>query len=290
MHPAELKVHQWLQDSESGGKNMSSQTMTYVAGSIVEALDRQFNSEDRKERDFTVRMSNIGKAYCQLWYDKNKPKAAMPIHPAFKIQMVIGDVTEAVFKGIMKAAGVEFEDHEKVTLSLPSGDVHGESDMSIDGTLDDIKSASPWAYRNKWTTGKGVKEDDPFGYVGQLVGYAKAAVKKIGGWWVFEKSTGHFKYVPSDITDDEADAVISELDAKVVELEGNKFRRCFEDIPETFRKKPTGNRKLGVTCSWCEYRYDCWPGLKEIASLCSQAQDKPIVAYTYIAEEDEEAA
>jgi hypothetical protein len=41
---------------------------------------------------------------------------------------------------------------------------------------------------------------------------------------------------------------------------------------------------LGRDCQWCSYRYKCWPGLKEMPSLVSQAEDKPIVAYVKIDE------
>jgi hypothetical protein len=65
------------------------------------------------------------------------------------------------------------------------------------------------------------------------------------------------------------------------------FKRCFEDEPETYYKKASGNRKLPDRgpCSFCEFRYTCWPGLQEIPSLVSGAKVKPDVAYTFIAEE-----
>ena len=34
---------------------------------------------------------------------------------------------------------------------------------------------------------------DDFGYVAQLVGYAKASGKEVGGWWVINKVNGQLQ-------------------------------------------------------------------------------------------------
>ena len=59
---------------------------------------RQFDSGPRD--DFRLRMSNIGKPRCQLWYEKNDPKGKTPFPPHFLMNMILGDIVEAVFKGI----------------------------------------------------------------------------------------------------------------------------------------------------------------------------------------------
>ena len=40
--------------------------------------------------------------------------------------------------------------------------------------------------------------------------------------------------------------------------EGKPFKKCYNDIAETFRSKPTGNRVLGFVCSYCPYKLPCW--------------------------------
>ena len=50
--------------------------------------------------------------------------------------------------------------------------------------------------------------------------------------------------------------------AKLEKADETNFKRNFEDIEETFYKKPTGNRKLAMNCTYCGYRYKCWPGLR----------------------------
>ena len=43
---------------------------------------------------------------------------------------------------------------------------------------------------------------------------------------------------------------------------GKSFRRCFTDVEEVFYKKPTGNRTLGIECSYCPYKTNCWKDLE----------------------------
>ena len=97
---------------------------------------------------------------------------------------------------------------------------------------------------------------------------------------VVNKANGHFKYVPADGLDltKEIDKLSSNLDV----VESNEFKRCFEPVEETFRGKPTGNKILSKTCSFCRYRLACWSTLQEIPSLVSQARDPKIVPYVEI--------
>ena len=148
-HQAELSLHQYLQDAVSGKSSMSDDTIKQVATDVADAMQRQFGS-GKSRGDFTLRMSNVGRPTCQLWYDKNKPEAAIPLPTTFVMNMMIGDIVEAVFKGLLKEAGVKYEDTEKVTLDTGSDNISGSYDLIIDGAVDDIKSASDWSYRNKF--------------------------------------------------------------------------------------------------------------------------------------------
>jgi len=54
--------------------------------------------------------------------------------------------------------------------------------------------------------------------------------------------------------------------------EGKPFKRCYDDIAETFRSKPTGNRVLGFVCSYCPYKLPCWG--RDKLQLLPQQQSK----------------
>ena len=281
-HPAELALHKYMDDAANRKSTMSQETIKQIGLDVMGALARQFGGADK--RDFRLRMSNIGRPTCQLWFEKNKPETALPRPTTFVMNMMLGDIVEAVFKGLLKEAGVEYEDDKKVTLDLDENtSVSGTYDIVIDGAVDDVKSASNWSYNNKFESFDTLRVGDPFGYVSQLAGYAKASGKRAGGWWVVNKANGEFKYVPATGLDVEKQVERIKETAKT--LETNEFKRCFDAVPEKFRGKETGNMVLDQNCVFCRYRFACWPGLEERPSVVSQAKQPKTVAYVSLAEE-----
>ena len=280
-HIAELKLHQYMTDAVNGKSVMSDEIIDQVANDVKDALQRQFGGKV-KRKDFTLRMSNVGRPTCQLWYEKNKPETALPKSNNFMMNMMLGDIVEAVFKGLLKASKVDYEESDTVTLKCKDAEVSGSYDLVIDGAVDDVKSASDWSYKNKFESYDTLSSGDGFGYIGQLAGYAKASGKKVGGWWVVNKANGHFKYVPASglNLDDE----IKKIEDTVATVNTNKFKRCFEPEEETFRGKPTGNTVLNTNCKFCDYRYDCWD-LTDKPAVMSKAQTPKIVSYIKLGKE-----
>ena len=281
-HPSEIALHQYLDDATNGKSSMSAKTIAGIKKDIGEALKRQFGSRT-KRRKFQLRMSNVGRPSCQLWFEKNMPEKSDPLPTTFVMNMMLGDIVEAVFKVLMKEAKIKFEDSDKVYLNLADEKVSGTYDLVLDDAVDDIKSASDWSYRNKFESFDTLSADDAFGYVGQLAGYAKALGKKAGGWWVVNKANGSFKYVPAENID--VDNEVKKLEENVKVVKSNVFKRCYESEEETFRGKPTGNRVLSKTCSFCRYKHSCWENLQELPSLLSKAKEPKIVSYVSIRKE-----
>ena len=282
IHPAELSVHSFLRSAIEGKASMSDEIIEQVAADVVTSLHKQFNGGPRDS--FRLRMSNIGKPRCQLWFAKNDPETEENKPTSFMLNMLMGDWSEAIFKGILRASKVDFKDNDNVTLDLGDVSIKGEYDMILDDKVDDVKSTTPWGYDNKFTDYNTLKNADDFGYVAQLVGYAKASGKEVGGWWVINKVNGQFKYVPAEEADSET--VLETIKDTVNYINNDEpFERCFEPEEETYRRKPSGNMKLNKTCNWCDHKKKCWPDLQERESLASQAAIKPVVNYTYIKEE-----
>ena len=275
-HRAEIALHQYMEDAVKGKTEMSEETIEQVSSDIAESLHRQFGS-GKKRGDFKLRMSNVGRPTCQLWYEKNKPEVALPMPTTFIMNMMLGDIVEAVFKGLLREAGVRYEEPEHVTLELDGTSINGTYDIVVDGAVDDVKSASNWSYTNKFESYDKLASGDSFGYVGQLAGYAKASGKDVGGWWVVNKANGQFKYVPASGLD--LDTEIAKIQATADAVKENKFERCFEPVPETFRGKPTGNKILNDGCRFCSYRFDCWDTLTERPAVMSKAKVPPTVSY-----------
>src|SRR6056300_75805 len=116
-HPAELKLHQFMTDAANGKTTFSDEVAKEIGDEVSDAVLRQFGSGKSRDK-FTLRMSNIGRPTCQLWFAKNMPDKALPKPTTFVMNMMLGDIVEAVFKGLLKAANVEFEDTDKVSLTV----------------------------------------------------------------------------------------------------------------------------------------------------------------------------
>jgi CRISPR/Cas system-associated exonuclease Cas4 (RecB family) len=279
-HPVELLAQSYLKDIISNKKKMDSDIIETVVNDIRDALHRQFAGESRQE--FRLRPSNLGRPKCQLWFDKNKPSEPAELPSNFVINMFLGDVVEAVFKGLLRAMKVEFEDNGKIDIDIDGQNITGEYDLILNGKVDDVKSASPWSYKHKFSNYGELKTKDSFGYIPQLAIYAEATGADVGGWWVINKANGEFKYVPADEMDRKE--VIGEVKKTISYINNDEpFERCFEPVPETYRGKPSGNMKLSKECGFCRYKHDCWDNIQELPSKVSQAKEKPMEEYVHLA-------
>ena len=227
--------------------------------------------------DFGLRMSNVGRHLCQLQMAAAGAEAARKPY-SFKMMMMIGDTIEIITDLILKIAGANITGgKDQVQLSIADAVISGTDDIEIDGKVYDIKSSSPWSFTNKWALGyEHLKENDSFGYVGQLFGYAKAKGKPPGGWIVICKSTGAVKVVECDPSDEEVQAVTQMIEQNVTAInQAAPFKRCFEPVEDKWRGKPTGMKRLGKTCEFCSYIGACWPDAQYLAHPNSEAKNPP---------------
>ena len=84
----ELKVHRYLDKAVKGTATMSDDTIEQVVSHIRDSLKKQFSPQ---QKDFRIRMSNIGRPYCQLWFLKNKPDSRIPPPAKMIMNFMIGD-------------------------------------------------------------------------------------------------------------------------------------------------------------------------------------------------------
>jgi hypothetical protein len=275
-HRGELAISQYLENASKGLTSMSDETINRVGEEIKESLKRQFAGGNKRD-GFRLRMSNIGRPSCQLWFEKNRPETALPKPTTFVMMMMIGDIVESVFKGLLTEANIEYKDSDTVALKIDDKNtISGSYDLVVDGAVDDIKSASDWSYKHKFDSYESLASGDSFGYVGQLAGYAKASGYRAGGWWVVNKANGQFKYVPANI---DMDKELDKVKQSIKAVEAKDLVRCFEPEPETFRGKETGNMVLNKNCNFCSYRQSCWETLVELPAQMSQAKEPKMVQY-----------
>jgi hypothetical protein len=194
-----------------------------------------------------LRFSSLGKPDRQLWYDAHpEPGTKEPITPKTYLKFLYGDVIEQLFLYLAKEAGhtVEREQEE-----IEVDGIKGHIDAIIDGVVVDVKSASSFGYKKfKERT---VVQDDPFGYVDQLAGYAHVLTPgKEAAWWAIDKVNGNncISPLPKVVIDHHTPGPRIEHLKKVVESE-TPPDRCFDDIPDG----KSGNRKLDTQCSYCAH-------------------------------------
>lgn len=236
----------------------------------------------REPEAFRLRMSNIGRAPCQLQMEKSGAEPAR--RPANHIiRMMIGDAVEVYVTAILKLANANITGgKDNVSFDIAGTTIKGESDIDIDGAVFDIKSASSWAFKNKWQEGyDALKKSDDFGYIGQLYGYSKGQGKDMGGWIVADKSSGEVIFVEATPTDAEKKALQRKLEDTVTRVESDApFERCFEPEDEYFYRKPTGSKRLPMSCSFCDYKAHCWPNAVYKPQTGSQAKAPRYYWYT----------
>lgn len=263
-----------LSNDEFDGLTIDDAWIEEAGEEFKEALRRQLTPQDR---EFRLRMSNIGKPICQLQHAAMGSEKKRKSYN-FKIQMMIGDAVESITNIMLKIAGANITGGKnKVALEVGSTTVKGEDDIEIDHKIYDVKSCSPWAFDNKWSKGyAGLKASDDFGYIGQLTGYAQAQGKELGGWIVVNKSNGCVAVVEADVSDTEKDLNLFNMKHTAEQIEkGAPLDRQYEPVIDTFRSKPTGFKRLAKSCEFCDFTQACWPKAKYLPHPSSAAKNPP---------------
>ena len=231
---------------------------------IVEAFGKRLAETmalrlKREPREFTLRMSNIGKPCLRsLWLERVYPDKVEKLNASTYLKFSYGDLLEELLLFLAELSGHRVEGRQDTQRI---GSILGHRDAVIDGVVIDVKSASTFSFgkfKNHLS-----KNTDSFGYIDQLQSYLHAAQeddlvtdKSRGAFLVIDKTLGHLcldfhKYVPKDWESE------YERRIKIVHQE-EPPERTFRDIPDG----KSGNRKLDVNCSYCSVKHLCWPKLR----------------------------
>lgn len=218
-------------------------------GNAVQSLFRSRLSAREREAA-ALRFSSLGKPDRQIWYATHCPEKAERMLPKTYFKFLYGDLIELLLLFLAKEAGHEVT-NEQTEVSVDG--VVGHCDAVIDGVTVDAKSASPYGY-DKFVSGRFLS-DDPFGYIGQIGGYREALKTGRAAFLVANKVHGDIclAEVPAEILDQSKPAGrIAHL--KKVLSNPEEPPRCYPDKPEG----KSGNRVLGMECSYCPFAQHCW--------------------------------
>jgi hypothetical protein len=284
MHSIELKIMEFMKTVSSTVVDIEKFPLKPSAGDVEYFLRKIY--EDDPARPFNIRMSNIGRPLCQLQMEqRNAPKVEDDWN--LPLKFMYGAVIEGLTMSILRHSGVKIDaEQTAVTLRAADLNINGTLDVIIDNKVYDIKSASSHSFKEKFLAYESLKEQDTFGYLPQLYAYAKACDKEPGGWIVIDKASGDIKVIEvSQQWEEDQQASLKLIEDNVrILLSKSHFKRCFTDKDEKFKKKLTGNKVLASPCTYCKFRYECWPGLKHLPSQLSEAYDKPMKYYTRVNE------
>lgn len=233
----------------------SEENLDAFAHAVKELVRSRLAQEEIEEGRGAIRFSNLGKPDRYLWYKQNEPDKEEDISNKNLLKFLYGDVIEQLMLFLIKEAGHEVSDEQK---EIEVDGIKGRIDCTIDGITVDIKSASPYSFQ-KFKKGT-LFEDDPFGYIGQISGYASQCTPDVGAAFVaFDKVHGDInvlKVPPKIVHEYDPPSRIESIKKTVGQDEVPP--RCHSDVEDG----KSGNRKLGTNCSYCGFKEHCWPGLR----------------------------
>lgn len=220
-----------------------------------EELSRVVADQINETKAPHLRLSNLGTP-CKrkLWYSINTPELAEALPGMARIKFLIGHVTEAVVLFLAKLAG------HSVTREQETVDLHGVKghlDAFIDDELVDVKSASPYSF-TKFKDGL-KPEQDAFGYLTQLGSYGAATDRSRGHFLAVDKVLGKLTLDTHELPEIDHEAKVNA--AREILGQSTPPERGYEDEADG----ASGNRKLGVACSYCDFKAHCWPGVQTFA-------------------------
>lgn len=229
--------------------------------SLAELVAARLSKEERVRKPY-LRLSKIGeKCDRKLWLEINHPETVEPLPPNTRLKFLYGDLIEALILFIAKLAGHSVEG---VQDELEINGVKGHRDAVIDGITIDVKSASSYSFEKFKRHLR--PEDDSFGYLKQIGAYLRAGQsddtvgnKDVAGFLAVDKTLGHVTLDLHKKDDTDYEALV---EAKRSALANPDMPpRGYSDIPDG----ASGNRRLGIECSYCPVRKRCWPGLRSYA-------------------------
>lgn len=250
-----------IYDRLSSGEAFDKDHVNEFSDSLARKLANRLSEERGATR---LRLSNwASPCERQLWYKVNRPQTieALPAH--VRLKFLFGDILEEVLLFLARAAGHNVEGEQD---ELEVAGVQGHRDGIIDGHLVDAKSASPFGFR-KFTL-NGLREEDSFGYLGQLEAYLTASRDDLR---VIDKASASFlaiNKVSGELVLDtyEFNASQSEL-VNGLTAKKEMLRRPTPP-PRGFQPVEhgkSGNMKLPTACSYCPVKQACHSGLRGFA-------------------------
>jgi len=241
------EIYSKVDKLNDGPMGLSEEDIEKTGEALKEAL-RHWANPTAPSSEFSIRMSNLGKPYRQMWFNKNRPANSARLTPQTFIKFLYGHLLEEIILMLVRMTDNKVTDEQKEVVLEG---IKGHIDCKINGEVVDIKTASNFAFK-KFAAGT-LHEDDPFGYLMQLSAYEAAEESTAGGFLALNKESGELAYYsPGELTKPNPITKINNL--REVLTEELPPEKCYESVPEGKQ----GNFKLPTGCVYCSHKQECW--------------------------------
>lgn len=233
----------------------SEELLEEFANNLKAVLRQRLKSSARGEAR-GIRFSMLGKKDRQVWMDNHPdPTLEEQMRPQTYMKFLYGDVIEQLYLYLAKEAGHNVTDEQR---EVEVNGILGHIDARIDGVVVDVKSASSYGFE-KFKKGT-VEQDDPFGYVEQLAGYASVLTPGEDAYWLaIDKTTAELCLSPLSkqvIKHHHPEPRIDHLKEVIARDEPPEL--CYQPVPDG----KSGNMKLDTGCSYCQHKKRCFPNVR----------------------------
>ena len=198
----------------------------------------------------SLRMSSIGTPYRKMWFEHNKSELKpKEIDANLNMIFLYGDVVEQLALLLAREAGHKVEEEQ---AQVEINGVVGHKDCRIDGVTTDVKSAGQFSFAK--FADRSLLSNDPYGYVSQLSGYARASGDNEAAFFVINKDTGGMALLKLDEIDFIDPVKRIDTARKVINSPTPPSEKCYPDEEDG----KSGNRKLSKNCNYCPFKFECW--------------------------------
>ena len=246
-----------LMESKDADPSVDVEAEIERFGEGVKALMRTEFGRKKREDNRRLRLSNIGRTDKYLWNHFNGTDGE-ELQPHTYVKFMYGHLIEEMLLFLTRMAGHSVTDEQKV---CKVDGIVGHMDCKIDGVVTDVKSASSFGFK-KFKDGSLVY-DDPFGYIDQIKAYAHSCGETKVGWLTMDKANGHLTYLKYDLENTSNEKLKEPITDRVQHIknivEGDEpTEYCYQPIPDG----KSGNMKLAVGCSYCQFKEHCYPDMR----------------------------
>lgn len=225
---------------------LNEDVLDQTLANIKESILGWANPSERN-KEFTLRMSNIGRPLRQLWYESRAERSEHVPSAPDQIKFLYGHILEEIVLMLARVAGHDVTDQQK---DAEVEGISGHMDCKIDGEVVDVKTASRFAFV-KFKNGT-LLDDDPFGYLTQLASYEASEGTSNGGFLVINKESGDLcLYRPDDLEKPNAPEKIKYV-KEAISLDNIPYR-CYAPVADG----KSGNMKLPKNCVFCPFKFEC---------------------------------